>query len=724
MARIVFCLFFWINASLASGQSPLHSQLARAQSLHNNLERISLIRSLETQINQSNDLELQVDFVILLANSLDNTGKAEEAQRIFEKILPKTKNSPLLRTKIKHRLGKVLYNNHHYDTSEVYLSNALDTFKKLGHFELQTRALSDLANLYHNTGRYYEGINLLTHHIDEYESQLTPVLLASLYHSIARLLEQVDQIKLALMYKLKKFEIEAKLEVSESKKAGTLYAIAVSYSDIGNYEKSVEYFKLAYEIDKRSADLSYIGHSLTQLSYNTYKLGKLDTAKSYAQQAIDAFTTKKSQRNVAWAQHNLSLILTAQNKFEEALALQKQVVNVVSKAKGDFHLKNNSLLHLSRIHLLLGHSQQAKRLATKTLEQAKIHDFRLTQIAATQILSDLYAKEHNYADAYLWQKQLTELEKHYAQTNLDKELAFVQNSIESLNKDILIKKSQLEHSNTQAELSKSQNHALVILLLFMLISVIFIAFYFRSLSNKRLLNQKNAYLDQIILQRNTLFSQIAHDISTPVTAAKLQLEAMQFNISPRDDNHLQRLDNKLGDIHRLINDLSGIALLEEAQFKISLKPQSISEFSTQLETDLPLLITTHQYQYAFHNETTINTIDIDSVRIRQVISNLINNSIKYTHNPGHISLSIRVTQHALIFVIEDSTPTISEQHLPHIFDHLYRVPNLATTDTTGHGIGLAIVKQVVTLHNGDIEAQQSAMGGIKITLSLPIKTKA
>ena len=123
MARIVFCFLFWINASLAAGQSPLHSQLARAQSLHNNLERISLIRSLETQINQSDDLDLQVDFVILLANSLDNTGKADEAQRILEKILPKTNNSPLLRTKIKHRLGKVLYSNHHYDTSEVYLSS-------------------------------------------------------------------------------------------------------------------------------------------------------------------------------------------------------------------------------------------------------------------------------------------------------------------------------------------------------------------------------------------------------------------------------------------------------------------------------------------------------------------------------------------------------------------------------------------------------------------------
>ncbi|TMO60008.1 hypothetical protein CWC18_14805 [Pseudoalteromonas aurantia] len=72
----------------------MHSQLARAQSLHNNLERISLIRSLETQINQSNDLELQVDFVILLANSLDNTGKAEEAQRIFEKYTTKDKEFP------------------------------------------------------------------------------------------------------------------------------------------------------------------------------------------------------------------------------------------------------------------------------------------------------------------------------------------------------------------------------------------------------------------------------------------------------------------------------------------------------------------------------------------------------------------------------------------------------------------------------------------------------
>ncbi|KAF7764646.1 hypothetical protein PCIT_b0688 [Pseudoalteromonas citrea] len=723
MARIVFCFLFWINASLATEQSPLHSQLAHAHSLHNNLERIRLIQSIEAQINQSNDLELQVDFVVLLAKSLDNTGQADEAQRILKKTLPTTKNVPLLHTKIKHRLGKVLYNNHHYDASDMYLSNALDTYRKLGHFELQTRVLSDLANLYHNTGRYYEGINLITHHFDEYEAQLTPLLLASLYHSIARLLEQVDQIKLALMYKLKKFEIETKLKISESKKAGTLYAIAVSYSDIGNYEKSVEYFKLAYEIDKRSADLSHIGHSLAQLSYNTYKLGQFDTAKTYALQAIDAFTATKSQRNVAWAQHNLSLTLTAQKKFEEALILQEQVVNVANKAKGDFHLKSKSLLHLSRIHFLLGNTQQAKQLIKKTLEQAKVHDFWLTQIAATQMLAELYEKENNYVHAYDWQKQLTKLEKQYAQTNLDKELAYVQNSLESLNKDILIKNSQLEHSKIQTKLSKSQNSALIILLLFTIISIVFIFFFLRSLSNKKLLNQKNLYLDQIIMQRNTLFSQIAHDLSTPITAAKLQLEAMQHNISPRDDTNLNRLDNKLGDIHSLINDLAGIALLEEAQFKIALRSQSISEFSAQIETDLPLLITSHKYQYSYQSQTSINTIHIDPVRIRQVISNLINNSIKYTHSPGCITLNMRVTKYALVFIIEDSAPTVSDQHLPHIFDHLYRTPNLATTNIAGHGIGLAIVKQVITLHNGDIKAQKSKLGGLKVSLSLPLQTQ-
>ncbi|MBQ4850271.1 tetratricopeptide repeat-containing sensor histidine kinase [Pseudoalteromonas sp. MMG012] len=719
MARVIFCLLFWVNASLAIEQSTLSTQLLHAHTLHNHLDRIEFLNSINTHISESKNLELKVDFTILLAKSLDNTGQGNQALRILEQMLLQSQENTLQHAKTRLALGKILYNNHRYAASETHFNNALITVKKSADFALHTKAINDIANLYHNTGRYYEGINLINHHLSNFEAQLTPDLLPELYHSIARLLEQVDQIKLALTYKLKKFEIETSLELNDNEKAGTLYAIAVSYSDIGQYEKAVNYFKQTYEIDKKSGDLSHMGHSLTQLSFNIHKLGDQDTAKRYALKAIDAFKASKSERNVAWAQHNLSLILTAQNKLKDALKLQTDVVNIANKAEGDYHLKNRSLLQLSRIHYLLDNTQQAKHLAKQVLKQAQKHDFNLTQIAVVKMLSELSAKEHNYITAYQWQKQLLDLEKRYASTNLDKELAYVQNSLESLNKDILIKNSQLAHSSTQAKLTNSQNHALVILLALVLISMIFVIFFLRSHSNKTLLSQKNAYLDQILLQRNKLFSQIAHDLSTPITAAKLQLEAMQYNISPRDDENLERLDNKLGDINCLVNDLAGIALLEEATFKVALEKQCLSEFSAQLETELPMLITQHTFEYRFTNLVNIDAVYIDPVRIRQVISNLLNNAIKYTHQPGTIAVKLNVTKKSFELIVEDSAPTISKQHLPHIFDHLYRAPNLATTNTSGHGIGLAIVKQIVALHKGDISAEQSSMGGVKITICLP-----
>ena len=113
-------------------------------------------------------------------------------------------------------------------------------------------------------------------------------------------------------------------------------------------------------------------------------------------------------------------------------------------------------------------------------------------------------------------------------------------------------------------------------------------------------------------------------------------------------------------------------------------------------------------------------VNFDGDRIKQVFNNLLNNSIKYTNKPGHVKLVAALEKNTLILSIEDSAPGIANNDLTNIFERLYRVESSRCRETGGSGLGLAICKSLIEAHNGEIYAEHSKLGGIKVTLKLPI----
>ena len=112
----------------------------------------------------------------------------------------------------------------------------------------------------------------------------------------------------------------------------------------------------------------------------------------------------------------------------------------------------------------------------------------------------------------------------------------------------------------------------------------------------------------------------------------------------------------------------------------------------------------------------------DETRINQLIDNLINNSFKYTQTPGTIHLSLTKENSQAVLTISDSFPSVPDNSLTKLFDHLYRVESSRNRKTGGSGLGLALCKKIMSAHQGAIKASHAKHGGLEISCTFPLIT--
>ena len=110
----------------------------------------------------------------------------------------------------------------------------------------------------------------------------------------------------------------------------------------------------------------------------------------------------------------------------------------------------------------------------------------------------------------------------------------------------------------------------------------------------------------------------------------------------------------------------------------------------------------------------------DASRLTQVISNLLENSIRYTDGPGTLQSTITCSRNFVEICLEDSAPGVPPHAHALLFDRLYRVDLARSRAHGGSGLGLSICKALLAAHDGEIHAMPSAWGGLKIVIQLPL----
>jgi len=112
----------------------------------------------------------------------------------------------------------------------------------------------------------------------------------------------------------------------------------------------------------------------------------------------------------------------------------------------------------------------------------------------------------------------------------------------------------------------------------------------------------------------------------------------------------------------------------------------------------------------------------DERRLRQLLHNLLDNSVRYTDGGGKITVTLNKHKQLARFVISDSAPGASLEECERMFDRLYRMDASRNRNSGGSGLGLAICRNIVEAHGGQIGAQPGPDGGLKIITTLPLET--
>jgi signal transduction histidine kinase len=190
----------------------------------------------------------------------------------------------------------------------------------------------------------------------------------------------------------------------------------------------------------------------------------------------------------------------------------------------------------------------------------------------------------------------------------------------------------------------------------------------------------------------------------------------------REQEYFQVIDSEGSRLTRLINNVLDLAKLEKKQRALDLKPGTLEEVVSEVQTVMQAKLKQEGYTLKFVQDAKY-PFRYDREAMIQVLINLIENSIKFGQEAVRKEITIRTYCDGrwMKIAVSDYGPGIPRGALKKIFDDFYRADNSLTQTTRGTGIGLALVKKFILLMGGRVSAENNSGAGCTIVISLPLK---
>jgi signal transduction histidine kinase len=226
--------------------------------------------------------------------------------------------------------------------------------------------------------------------------------------------------------------------------------------------------------------------------------------------------------------------------------------------------------------------------------------------------------------------------------------------------------------------------------------------------------------------KDEFISMASHELRTPITIIKGYTAMVLENatgLSEQGKGDLKIISNSADRLSNLIEDMLNVSRIEQGRLKIELKPIDIMPIIEETVKEFKIQADQKNLKLNYLLEPNSKSIvEIDKDRLKQVLVNLIGNSIKYTPS-GSVEIKIFNREKNLIILIKDTGIGMSAKEREHLFEKFYRVKNKKTEEISGTGLGLWITKQIVELMNGAIFVDSMENIGTQITIELPLTEK-
>lgn len=236
------------------------------------------------------------------------------------------------------------------------------------------------------------------------------------------------------------------------------------------------------------------------------------------------------------------------------------------------------------------------------------------------------------------------------------------------------------------------------------------------------INNMAVSIQNLEKMRSDFVSDVSHELRTPMTSISGFVQGMLDGTIPPEaqDKYLGIVLSESRRLSRLVNDLLSISRLDSGKQKITKKAFDIVELSANVLIKFEKEITEKNIHVDFEMYDDSVTVNADADAITQVLINLIHNAVKFTESEGNIIIRLKEDKKKCVFSVENTGRGIEPDKLKFIWERFYKTDNSRSTDRTGVGLGLYIVKRIIDAHNEKIYVESIPSEYTRFTFTLEL----
>jgi len=521
----------------------------------------------------------------------------------------------------------------------------------------------------------------------------------------------------------------AKISESLQDTVGVYYAyanIGVLYFERSDMENCIKYLQESLKLSRELGDQEHTAMALLNLNscyppenYEDLKLDILSQALELSQATgrLDILTGVAS---------NLGALYNDGFKdYDKALEYYHQGLRIAQQI-GDINREsvnqNNmglTFLNINQLDSAQYYLERGLKIAQDLQDYEEIYD-------ANSHLSTLYYKKQDYRSAYDYYLKAVEARDSIFLVDKNESLAEAEARYQNEKKQAEITRQELEI----ARKTTLNNRVITISVVVFLISLLlFQGYLFRQ---KRLKKTSEMALQMQQLEANKLreldrtksrfFANLSHELRTPLTLIlgplknALQKDPQQKDLELAHSNGEQLLS--------LVNEIMDLSKLESG--KLSLFPNTVAAnaFFKRIFFAFESLADIRNIQLDFYSGLADHLyLELDPSKVEKILNNLLSNALKFSRSGDQVRMEVNGQDGHLIIKVQDSGIGIPETELPHIFDRFFQSDQQGEQLFGGTGIGLALAKELATLHGGDLEVESILNEGSTFSLNLPLIKK-
>ncbi len=605
-----------------------------------------------------------------------------------------------------------------YDLAIEQYFISLNLARDIGYNAAVSESLQGIGNTYwrkadYQTARRYHNENLsFCEEVGDRKG------VASSYNNLGNIFNEEGDYTSALESYILASNIYKEIE-NERDYAISLGNIGLIQTTLGYFDKAISYYTECRAIAEKYNDVFIISWLDRNLGLNYKYLKQYDQSIEYYEKALASYQKQGDAHEIAQVFRLMGTVYLEKGDFKLALDNYSKSLKYCEQIQDSSGIANN-ITRMADVYYLQKRYDDAIKNSLRSKQIGELIDNPAIVRNAEADLAKNYAAIGDYKKAYDSFLKHVEIKDSLLNEEKNKSAQEMEARFQNEQKQREIENLQAQNEINELQLTKRENernYLIGIVALILLLGILILRLYRIKLHS----NKKLRELDEL---KTRFFANISHEFRTPLTLilglVEEKLEKQPAQTEEQDLHIIQRNAHRL---LNLINQLLDLSKMDAKSLRLHVEKTDINEHLRVIAASFSSLA--DQKGISFENNLSRKKIEawFDPEKIEKIVYNLLSNAFKYTTSGGKISLTARFENDHLNMSIEDSGSGIPKDQVDKIFDRFFQVENAGVKTLKGTGIGLALVKELVELHYGNIDVKSRVGEGTKFRVRLPIARK-